>query len=312
MRYLSDSALFNQIILNNKLKESLKVLNYNNDGVPQEMISDVINNIDKKFNNSTKSFVLEDYKNGFIKVIRNEENPLPRYLNTFGRMGNGKIEILVDVTNYSRKDVKNNELVIFPSHLFSLLQGGSILYRLYTNWEKYTYNMNLIKSASLSYVYLVNKIFDKLYAVNIDPVKSDLINFIFAKFFLINHCDYKNLETINNIAYSCKFNETSLEYLLNSEERIMTETEGYRDFFKLFECLKNIEGMSSLKIRTFLDNWMRMYGEGTILALDYLPSFIAVLSSSSIGANIHKDYIIENTCGKYSSKVVLEFSKLSR
>ena len=53
-----------------------------------------------------------------------------------------------------------------------------------------------------------------------------------------------------------------------------------------------------------------MYGEGSLLALDYLPSFIQMISSSVIGGNLVKDYFIDSVSGKSNNKIYVQFCSI--
>ena len=169
--------------------------------------------------------------------------------------------------------------------------------------------MTIVKNSCIAYCKLAGKILDKLFAINIDPFRMDLLYFLLAKFFLINLCDRSNNETVDNIAYnSCCLNGSSLNLI--KEEELNLNKNLYQDIFKFFNTITSINSLSTLNIRTFIENWTRMYGESTLLALDYLPSFLSFIYGTAINANIAKDYIVENTAGKAILESYIEFGKL--
>jgi len=53
-----------------------------------------------------------------------------------------------------------------------------------------------------------------------------------------------------------------------------------------------------------------MYGESTLLAMDYLPAFLNMIFASIVGGNLNKEYIIDSVAGKTNNKAFMEFSKL--
>ena len=59
-----------------------------------------------------------------------------------------------------------------------------------------------------------------------------------------------------------------------------------------------------------MENFTRMYGEGSLLALDYLPSFIQCICGAAIGGGLNKDYMYESVAGKIIQNLYLTISKL--
>ena len=71
-----------------------------------------------------------------------------------------------------------------------------------------------------------------------------------------------------------------------------------------------LKDLIKLNIRTFIENYVRMYGESSILSIDYLPSFYHLILSSVISGNLVKDSMIDNVSGKFNSKIYLAINKL--
>lgn len=309
MKKLSDSALFREMLSGPKLNHNIKAIDVNRDKVPLVKLTEQINTINSKMNFSTKGKIFEYLNNGKIVLIANPEISLPKYLTTFGKIGHNKeVTALVDISKYAV--IRGDEVSIFPKTLYGLLQNAAVLLELNKNWNKYVMNIEFIKNGAISYSKLVGKVLDKTFAINVEPVKSDIIHFYLAKFFLINMCGKQPSETIDTIASKACFNGTKMDMMLEEEKAF--DENVYESIFNLFNNLKKINGLENLKIRSFVENWVRMYGEGTILALDYLPTFVGMIFSVSIGAGLHRDYIIDSVSGRYNSRMLFEFSKLLR
>jgi hypothetical protein len=308
MKKITDSALFREVSSNSKVVNSLKNINIDRDKIDPQKFDEALNIISRRMIFASKGRVLNHFNKGNVVLVSNPLHPLPKYLNTFGKIYNGKIVAIVDVSYYARLNKSTEMYDIYPKTLFNLLQNGSILIELMNNWNRFTNNMTIIKNGAISYSKLVGKVMDKLFAINIDNFRQDLISFFLAKFFLINMCGKVDSETIDNIAYHACFNKSSLK-LIKEEEMRFTE-DVYEDLFKFFDNLKEIKGMQDLNIRSFIENWARMYGESTLLALDYLPSFFSMIFGSVVNGNVAKDYIIESVAGKFISPIYTEFSKL--
>lgn len=306
MKKLSDSSLFKEMLAGPKLTKNIQGINLDRDRIPLANLSEQLNTINKKMNFSTKGQVFSYLNNGSIVLFNNPEVSLPKYLATFGKMGQNGLISVVDLSKYAV--VRENSIDVFPRTLYGLLQNAMVLLELSNNWNKYTMNIDFIKNSAISYSKLVGKVLDKTFAINIEPVKSDLIHFYLAKFFLINMCEKSNNETTNNIAYKSCFNGTKLEMILEEEKQF--DENVYESIFNLFLNLKKLNGLENLKIRSFVENWVRMYGEGTILALDYLPAFVGMIFSVAIGAGLHKDHLIDSVSSRSNAKMLFDFGKL--
>jgi hypothetical protein len=310
MKKITDSALFKQVATNSSVINSIKEIYVDRDRIDTEKLDEAINIINRKMTFATKGKTMAHLNQGNIVLISNPLIRLPKYLNTLGKAHAGKIVSIVDISNYANLNKTTGLYDIYPKTLFNLIQNGAILVELVNNWNRYTTNMNIIKYGAIVYAKLVGKVMDKLFAVSIDNFKHDLVSFFLAKFFLINMCGKVDSETIDNIAYNACFNKSSLKLIKEEEEKF--DEDAYEDIFKFFENLRFIKGMQDLNVRSFVENWARMYGESTLLALDYLPSFLAMIFGSVVNGNVAKDYLIESVAGKFISSIYTEFSKLLR
>lgn len=312
-RKLSDSKIFNELVYNQKLKTNLKYFNTTNESVPLQLLEDSTTAILKKMNFTTKDVTMKYLRDGSIRVVNNPEYSLPRFLNVVGKITPTGLNVIVDISAYGTMSQTNGQdtLSIYPKTLFSLLQNGMILLELNKKWDRYTSNINLIRNAAMSYTRLTCKVLDKMMGININETKSDIVFFIMAKFFILNVCGVEILDTeaVNMLAREITINGTSLEFLLEAEAILDTD-KAYSNIFSLFTELKKLDGLAKLNIRPFIEQYLRMYGEGSMLSLDYLPSFISLIFATYVGANINKDYIIDSVSGKTNARIINEFMKV--
>ena len=301
MKTLSDSAIFNQMISRPDLLNSMKLVNLSLDKVSETTIQNELNVINRRMNYGTKSKSLDYLTKEKIVLIDKAGLKIPKYLSIFGLKNNNNLHIAINIAPFKNK----NE--IFPKTLFALLQNAMISYELATNWNSYINNIELIKNSCISYSRLMTKIFDKLFALDLNKNRSDFISFVFAKFFLVNMCDKNENETTNALAIKACFNKSSENTILGMESDYEII---YQDIFSLFRILERIDGFSHLNIRSFIENYVRMFGENSILSLDYLPAFFHTIMSSIIAGGLVKDNMIENVSGKFNSKIYTSIIKL--
>ena len=309
MKKITDSFVFNQLLKNENVKNSIRNLVIARDKIESSAIEEQLIVITKKMRFAAKDTVVDLAANGKIIPLYNPNLSLPKYLNAFLKLDQtGNPVALVDLTNFSRM---NSEGIcdIYPKTLFAIMQNGAIAYELNSNWNRYTTNVNIVKNASIIYSKIVGKVLDKLYAIKIDTFNSDLIHFLLAKFFIVNMCDRLATDNTDRIAYMSCFNESSYDLIVAEASSFSVEA-----FNNLESFIKELSkfGMKSLNIRGFIENFARMYGETTLLALDYLPAFLGMIFGVAINGNLAKDYIIEGLCGKQIELLYPEFFKLAR
>jgi len=306
MKKLSDSVVFSKLINNKELITKMKTIATSNSvkclgtgDLPNEF-----NSIERRINYSTKGPVMDKYLKGNIKLIDEPSFRLPSYITTIPGVGvNGDICVYCNVNRY-----KSRSGEIYPKKLFALMQNALINYELLKNWNKYTNNLELMKQSCFIYSRIVTKVLDKVFALDLNAFNSDFMSYIFAKFFLVNMCERTNNELNTQIAYSCCFNKSSLK-LIEEFEMELPDTK-FDSIFDLIESLQVIAAVKSINVRTFIENFVRMYGEGALMFLDYLPSFYQVIFSSTIGGDLVKDYMFESVCGSMITKSFTTFSKI--
>lgn len=306
---LSDSFIYTELLKNNLLDEKLKGVNPLIDKIPDEKIADSIDTIRKKFNFELKGNIFELLNSNKIVLIMNTSKPIPRYINVFGKKVNGQPVVVIDISSYGKYNNEGN-INIFPRTLYGLLQNALVLYTVTTKFPKIERNTTLAIVTSLGYAKMFCHVLDKILGININPVRSDISYFLVTKFFLKCIYGYEDSEeSINNIARNNTINKSELSLLLEMENELNKE-KLYNHFMDFCRELNKLEGFKRLNGRNFIDNYLQMYGEASMLSIDYLPSFISVILGTNVAAQINKDYIIDSVCGKENRKIISEFAKI--
>jgi hypothetical protein len=119
-------------------------------------------------------------------------------------------------------------------------------------------------------------------------------------------------DIVNNIALkSCIDSSFNPEYIDKYINDTLTDDD-FTDVIKFFELLKKIDGFSKLSVRSFVEQYVRMYGEGTLLTIDCLPMFLGMCHAVAVGSNIHRTYLINSVVEKELAKYVIEFNKITQ
>lgn len=294
---LNNSEIYRQLQFSKKLEKIVSDINPQMDLVSEDFLTESISVIKTRINQITKNAVLDELYMGKYILVNSKSVKIPNFINTIN-VNDGKV--ILNLTPYIKG--RNN---ITPNTLFGILQSGFISNHIKDNPNKIRNNVKLLKSASLIYSRLTSKVIDKVYATNINKGDSDLVSFMFAKFFLINMVGRIDNDSLNEIAYKSCHNETDKNEIIQ-KSREFDQSVAFTNIFALFKELNKHSSFNKFSVRTFIENFTKMYGETTILAIDHLPSFFIMVFSAYVNAGTNKDFIILNAI---NDKVIIDCYK---
>lgn len=315
MKSITECALYQ--LQNRAINITERMTNYNEitDRVNAETIDDHLQIIKKRFTFPLKTKTLSLFEAGYIQVAYNEsKQPIPSYVPCY-LMVNPKTKQPMAVCNVTLIGNMNRErtnLTINTRQLYTVMQTGAITLGCLNNWNAVSMNQTICKLGAEIYSKIFTKVLDRMFAINLDVNKTDILKFKSAEFFLKNVLGKTNENNIHNIAYACTSGETSLNYL-NQFDSIFTDSNGtaYKSFENFIEALsEKVEGLGELNLRSYLDNYMRMYGVSTLFALEYFPAFTHMISSMVIGAHLNAEHVIENLVGRLADKFIVELCNI--
>ena len=313
-RTLNDSFVFSMFIKTSKLTDTIQKINIDRDAVNLNVVRESIDQINRKLN-YPKGKIIELIQQGRIKLIYNPGTiDLPRYLNVVGirKPGINRPIFMIDLSSVPCRGNRDEELTVNARTLFCLMQNAVLLDMFSEKWDIVANNENLRKNGSIAYSKLATKILIKLYAVDNDPMKSDLIRFMFSKFYILNMsgCNMEQ-KSVHELAYMSCMGGTSKSEIERLEADLGSDTEIYENLNTLFAALKSVPGLFSLNMRSFTENWIRMYGDGFSLGMDYLPSFLGMIFSTVVLGGLVRDPIIDSVCKREIVGAYSAFAKMA-
>lgn len=312
MKRLHDTYIFKSAESKVKFMDNVRKVDLDKDRIKPEELEDDLKIIKRRFLFSLKTKVIDAVMSGKIIMIFPEYAELsklvPIYLTK--NPANNEVVAVVNIRLYSTRDKLGN-INIEKRRLYALLECAYIERELYLQQSKMLMSSRLYTLSSKVYVKLVNKIFDKKFSVNLMPLKSDQLNFILAKFFLLYVLEKPNNELVENVAYSSIFNDTPKQQLVNFASDF--EEGDFQSLPAFVDALKNNFDFLSdkLSVRTLLFEFMNMYGDASIYTLEYYPSLLETCFNGAIfGSRIVKDQIIDSVAGKEIADLHTEVSRL--
>lgn len=263
------------------------------------------------------SFEMVDaVRSGKLTVIYSklEDANLPNIMPAFvtGSKTPGMVNVYVNISRYT-SSITDDAVKINETALYSLLMSGYILLKSYTNWNKITYSQSIRRYGSAAYSSIMLKLFNKNFAININPTKQDKIIYIFSKFYLINVLGMDpNVDSQRDIIENLSLGNISKT---SSKMIELFAHDISNDAFASIDALittisEKIEGFETLNIKNFMESFMLMYGTGTPLMIEYFPAFITQIGIVIVGSNLNNMYAFESAIKLDGDKLYAEFMKL--
>lgn len=311
MKQLTNTFLYNHTKVNNFVSE-LKKIDFDKETVDIKDLEDNLKIINRRFVYSLKiQSLLSLEKNQTLLLF--PENSLTKLIPVFLKGNNkaeGGVSAVINLRLYATRDKLGN-YNINNRTLYGLLESAYIARQIHSKWSTFEYNTTIMKYSTIIYVKLMNKILDKKFGINLAPMQSDQINYVLGKFFLLNIIEKKEGDIVNNIAYSTIFNDTNKQNIIDCDSNFSNDA--YTDLDIFFRNLReNFDILGNLNIRQFIMDWMTMFGEASLFAIEYYPIMLqSVFCGAVIGCNLTaKDSVFDNVVGREALKLHTEISKL--
>lgn len=311
LKRLSETHLFQIHEKKLNISAGLKKINFNSEVINPKQIEEQLTTILKKYTMYTcRNQVIDAYMKEKIYLIYPADNSLSKLIPVFLMVHPIKKEIISAINIRPYSILSRDNLQIEAKKLYAFLETAFIDRKLYLDELKFTLNSKVMLYSTQIYTKLMNKVFDKLYGINLNPILTDQVLYLLGKFFLLNIIQKPQTDIVDNIAYNCIFNGTSKEkiFLLNNE----FDNTYYQSLPKFFEGLKSFfVYFGSLDLRLFLENFMIMFGSTSVMSIEYYPSMIENCFHAIIfGSKINRDFIFESVVGKETAKLHSEIIRL--
>ena len=297
---LSASNVFKTTRSTSEMKQTLNSINTEKTRIVPETVTSALDIINKRMKYAGKLKVLDGFIKGTTTLVFTEER-IPSYLSTFpyvDRLNPTTLKIAVVANKAVGAD--KTDIANVPS-FYAMMQSGYIRRQLMLNFDRYTSNSKLQMSSAVAYSRLASRVMDKLFSINVDKMDSDVVSFLFAKFCLIKMMGKADGKLTNSVAAKAAFNGTSLAYLEEKEATFKeTNPDMYEDIFRLFSA---ISSQHKVNIRSFISDYAQMYGEASLLALDFYPALLEMLCAVAVNGYLYNDLVIKGTLNSLLDEV---------
>lgn len=169
--------------------------------------------------------------------------------------------------------------------LYTCLESGVIGYKLVVQnmADKVFENKNVLEHLIKIYTTMFAQAVQKAKtSFGSEDFQNDAAYFLIARFLLLNILEKSDSEFVDDLAYLAVQHRSSLESLKSFEEISMISYDTLSEFLKTFgAAFYNGEPISLID---FENKWVSLYGDGTGLAIEFIPYLLHFLFAALHGA----------------------------
>lgn len=231
-----------------------------------------------------KQRVLSEFKEGNIELIYADNVQLSKlmpFILVPSRIGHKVIIFLNPFCNVRSDGLLN----IRGNMLYTLLESAYLAKNFADNYNAVKNDTLLRQQGALMYANIFIKPINKMFNTNLDTTREGKVLYLASKFFLKNVLGIDNNEYI--FAVGSKIANRVSPYTLKETDNLVEE-EAYKDLGTFLQALGDerlqlgFEGR--LQVRTYLYNYISMFGESAPFALESMIYYIFMVNTVRRGA----------------------------
>lgn len=205
---------------------------------------------------------------------------------------NKRKRIFIDCTGlikYEDGYFQCKEIDKLCTYLFNAVVIGTY----YEDSLKITNNSQIVKSSTWCFTKMFCAVLDQMRVVNYNEnrLKIAYITACYFSYALLQ----KDVDSSTVVASNAAEIDTKTAKAYNI---YFNEDEHFQSIDTFITYLADMFKLKGLNTGIYVNKWLTMYGNGSLYALELLPSFLTVITSAYSGAYVNRQNIIESICGK--------------
>ena len=237
-------------------------------------------------------------------VLCKSPNSLPKSFKVFAAKDvktDKVLKVFIDVSDIMRNvdgawKCRNIDLLI--AYLVSALT--QILY--FSQSKSILMNSTLTSTGSEAFAKLFTNIVDYLYKISLSHDKMDGCTFLAVLYYNANILGnaYNSTTTIDLAKKISKISDRQAEVLM-----VKLNSDSFKNIAGFVKAVSEALKIDGLKLDTFMEKYIYLYGPGTVFSLEYFPAFASVLTDTYVGCYNNNQKTIEKVAGT----TFVEFTK---
>lgn len=232
------------------------------------------------------------------------ENPLPKPIRVFAAKdikGNKKINAFIDTSNIITQ-TNNNRYKVNTSVLIAYLLSAKHNMMYYGIPGAFSNKSQLVLLETRAFAKLFTHVIDYLGNISVIPENREKMMYLSAEYFLYNHLKLTDDDRIHEIAMRVADITESQQNIFN----IVSDGKDLKTLPGFVDTVKTIFKMNKLTLSLVIEKWMFLYGAATVLSLEFLPSFLTMITDAYSGVYLNNQKSIE----KILAKDLVELGKM--
>lgn len=232
------------------------------------------------------------------------ENPLPKPIRVFAAKdlkGNKKINAFIDTSSII-VETNNNRYKVNTSVLIAYLLSAKHNMMYYGIPGAFSNKSQLVLLETRAFAKLFTHVIDYLGNISIIAENREKMMYLAAEYFLYNHLKLTDEERIQEIAMRVADINESQQNVFN----IVSEGKDLKTLPGFVDTVKELFKMNKLTLSLVIEKWMFLYGAATVLSLEFLPSFLTMITDAYSGVYLNNQKSIE----KILAKDLVELGKM--
>lgn len=232
------------------------------------------------------------------------ENPLPKPIRVFAAKdikGNKKINAFIDISNIITQ-TNNNRYKVNTSVLIAYLLSAKHNMMYYGIPGAFSNKSQLVLLETRAFAKLFTHVIDYLGNISVIPENREKMMYLSAEYFLYNHLKLTDDDRIHEIAMRVADITESQQNIFN----IVSDGKDLKTLPGFVDAVKTIFKMNKLTLSLVIEKWMFLYGAATVLSLEFLPSFLTMITDAYSGVYLNNQKSIE----KILAKDLVELGKM--
>lgn len=232
------------------------------------------------------------------------ENPLPKPIRVFAAKdikGNKKINAFIDISNIITQ-TNNNRYKVNTSVLIAYLLSAKHNMMYYGIPGAFSNKSQLVLLETRAFAKLFTHVIDYLGNISVIPENREKMMYLSAEYFLYNHLKLTDEDKIHEIAMKVADITESQQNIFN----IVSDGKDLKTLPGFVDAVKAIFKMNKLTLSLVIEKWMFLYGAATVLSLEFLPSFLTMITDAYSGVYLNNQKSIE----KILAKDLVELGKM--
>ena len=237
-------------------------------------------------------------------VLCKSPNSLPKSFKVFAAKDvktDKVLKVFIDVSDIRRNvdgawKCSNIDLLI--AYLVSALT--QILY--FSQGKSILMNSTLTSTGSEAFAKLFTNIVDYLYKISLSHDKMDGCTFLAVLYYNTNILgnEYNTTTVIDLAKKISKISDRQAEVLM-----VKLNSDSFKNIAGFVKAVSEALKIDGLKLDTFMEKYIYLYGPGTVFSLEYFPAFASVLTDTYVGCYNNNQKTIEKVAGT----TFVEFTK---